>query len=34
MPDFGQIHPIYMLAGGAMAGILLGLLIQLFKRRK
>ena len=34
MPSFGDIHPLYMLAGGATVGILLGLLFRLFNRRK
>ncbi len=34
MAAFGDIHPLYMLAGGAFAGVLLGLLIHLFRRKK
>jgi len=31
---FGDIHPIWMLAGGAAAGVVLGAIIQLFRRKR
>lgn len=32
MPAFNEIHPFYMLAGGAAAGVVIGLVLHLLRQ--